>query len=100
MEGKDKRLPSHPRKAAVMTTITRKIIIPKDRRIRLDIEAPPDCPEGATIITVVFQADTDTGTNAESGAKNGLAALYGKGKGQFTMSPDFDEPLDDFKEYM
>ena len=25
---------------------------------------------------------------------------FGSGKGMFEMMPDFDEPLDDFKEYM
>ena len=25
---------------------------------------------------------------------------FGSGKGTFVMQPDFDEPLDDFKEYM
>ena len=25
---------------------------------------------------------------------------FGSGKGMFAMKPDFDEPLDDFKEYM
>ena len=25
---------------------------------------------------------------------------FGSGKGLFYMAPDFDEPLDDFKEYM
>lgn len=25
---------------------------------------------------------------------------FGIGKGSFVMAPDFDEPLDDFKEYM
>jgi hypothetical protein len=25
---------------------------------------------------------------------------FGSGKGTFEMMPDFDEPLDDFKEYM
>jgi len=25
---------------------------------------------------------------------------FGSGKGMFTMHPDFDEPLEDFKEYM
>lgn len=27
-------------------------------------------------------------------------AHFGSGKGMFTIAPDFDEPLDDFKEYM
>ena len=26
--------------------------------------------------------------------------VFGSGKGTFEMMPDFDEPLDDFKEYM
>lgn len=26
--------------------------------------------------------------------------IFGSGKGMFVMKPDFDEPLDDFKEYM
>lgn len=25
---------------------------------------------------------------------------FGSGKGMFTMQPDFDEPLEDFKDYM
>ena len=29
-----------------------------------------------------------------------LKPKFGSGKGMFVMSPDFDEPLDDFKEYM
>ena len=27
-------------------------------------------------------------------------AKFGSGKGMFVMMPDFDEPLDDFNEYM
>jgi hypothetical protein len=26
--------------------------------------------------------------------------VFGSGKGMFVMKPDFDEPLEDFKEYM
>jgi len=26
--------------------------------------------------------------------------VFGSAKGKFVLSPDFDEPLDDFKEYM
>lgn len=26
--------------------------------------------------------------------------VFGSGKGMFKMKPDFDEPLEDFKEYM
>ncbi len=33
-------------------------------------------------------------------ASNAKKPKFGYAKGQFKMSPDFDEPLDDFKEYM
>jgi hypothetical protein len=26
--------------------------------------------------------------------------VFGRSKGKYTLAPDFDEPLDDFKEYM
>jgi hypothetical protein len=32
--------------------------------------------------------------------KNAPKPKFGSGKGMFIMAPDFDEPLDDFKEYM
>lgn len=32
--------------------------------------------------------------------KNRIKPQFGCAKGRFKMSPDFDEPLDDFKEYM
>jgi hypothetical protein len=32
--------------------------------------------------------------------KNGQKPQFGSGKGMFIIKPDFDEPLDDFKEYM
>lgn len=34
------------------------------------------------------------------GNKKTKKPKFGSGKGMFVMSPDFDEPLDDFKEYM
>lgn len=79
-----------------MTTLTKEIVIPKDRRIRLDFEAPPECPEGMATITLVFTPER----KPDKRPKSGIAALCGKGKGKFTMSPDFNAPLDDFKEYM
>ena len=32
--------------------------------------------------------------------KNKKKPEFGSGKGMFLMKPDFDQPLDDFKEYM
>lgn len=36
--------------------------------------------------------------NLESG--NRKKPQFGSGKGMFVIKPDFDEPLEDFKEYM
>lgn len=33
-------------------------------------------------------------------SKNPAIPTFGSGKGMFVMNDDFDEPLDDFKEYM
>jgi len=37
---------------------------------------------------------------AETKKKKVLKRGYGKGKGTYYMSPDFDEPLEEFKDYM
>ncbi len=36
----------------------------------------------------------------EKKTKEKKRPAFGSGKGMFVMKPDFDEPLDDFKEYM
>ena len=38
--------------------------------------------------------------NKQKNKKDEGKPVFGSGKGMFTMKPDFDEPLDDFKEYM
>jgi hypothetical protein len=35
-----------------------------------------------------------------SGKNKKIVPQFGSAKGKIKMSPDFDEPLDDFKEYM
>ncbi|MBN8853362.1 MAG: hypothetical protein BGO55_18055 [Sphingobacteriales bacterium 50-39] len=35
-----------------------------------------------------------------SSKKNKIVPKFGSAKGKIKMSPDFDEPLEDFKEYM
>ena len=32
--------------------------------------------------------------------KNKSNRIFGRSKGRYTLAPDFDAPLDDFKEYM
>lgn len=40
-------------------------------------------------------------TVAAKGAKHSKSKpRFGSGKGMFVMAPDFDEPLEDFKEHM
>lgn len=39
-------------------------------------------------------------TNKKNRDKTPKKPKFGSAKGMFEMSPDFDDPLDDFKEYM
>ena len=68
-------------------TITQTVDIPADRRITIDV--PQEVPEGRTILTF-----TPVGTEPKK------VPVFGCAKGQFKMAADFDEPLEDFKDYM
>ena len=68
-------------------TIRQTVVVPADRR--LTIEVPREVPSGQVILTF---------TPAE--AKPKKARVFGCAKGQFRMAEDFDEPLEDFKDYM
>lgn len=76
-----------------MTTITKEVVIPPDRRIT--VEPPGDWPSGNARITLTVEA---TGSAAKRG--NRMRELFGKYEGRFHMAPDFTAPLDEFKEYM
>ena len=39
-------------------------------------------------------------SKTKHGDDNKPKPKFGSGKGMFKMSPDFDDPLEDFKEYM
>jgi len=39
-------------------------------------------------------------TNKNVNGKDERRPVFGSAKGMFKMMPDFDEPLEDFKEYM
>ncbi len=78
-----------------MTTVTKDIVIPPDRKITLEL--PADCPAGQATITVIVEPPPAC---VKSGGKNGIAGLRGKGKGKVWMADDFDAPLEDFAEYM
>ena len=68
-------------------TITQTVKIPADRRLIIDV--PPEIPAGRTILGF---------TPIE--AKQKKTPVFSCAKGQFKMASDFDEPLEDFKDYM
>jgi len=78
-----------------MSTIVKEVIIPKNRRMNLDIDVPADLPTGEAVITLTIEPK---GTREKP--RNRLGELFGKGKGEVWMADDFDAPLEDFKEYM
>ena len=67
--------------------ITQTVEIPANHR--LTIEVPHEVPEGPVILTY---------TPAKT--KQQKTPIFGCLKGQIWMSDDFDEPLEDFKDYM
>jgi hypothetical protein len=74
-----------------MNTITKRVTVGRDHHIRIEIDLPADFPEGDAEAIVDLKPMATT--------KNRLSEICGKGKGQFWMSDDFDEPLDDFADY-
>jgi hypothetical protein len=71
-------------------TIEQVIEVPVSRRIFLDL--PPELPVGRAKFEFTVTPETSTG--------NDRKPVFGCAKGQFRMAEDFDEPLEDFKEYM
>jgi len=70
-------------------SITQTVEIPANRRLTIDV--PRDVPTGPVILTF-----TPKVTTPKSGERGGFGCL----KGQVWMSDDFDDPLEDFKDYM
>ena len=68
-------------------TIKQTVTIPADHRLIIDV--PREIPTGPVILTF---------TPTEAEAKK--VPVFGCAKGQFRIAKDFDEPLEDFKDYM
>ena len=75
-------------------SFTKRVLIGADHHIRLDLDVPPDFPEGEAEATVKIES-----LARDLKTKNRLRSIRGKGAGCFWMSDDFDEPLGDFAEY-
>jgi hypothetical protein len=67
--------------------VTQTVDIPASRRIILDV--PPEVPIGPVILTFTPKP-----------AEQEKIPVFGCLKGQIWMAEDFDEPLEDFKDYM
>jgi hypothetical protein len=70
-------------------SVTQTVEIPASRRITLEV--PPEVPTGSVILTF---------TPKPAGQEQKKVPVFGCLKGQIKMSDDFDEPLEDFKDYM
>jgi subtilisin-like proprotein convertase family protein len=70
-------------------SVTKTVNIPASRRLTIDV--PLEVPEGQVILTFTPKA-------AQWEQKK--ERKFGCAKGQFRMAEDFDEPLEDFKDYM
>jgi len=68
-------------------TITQTVEIPPSRW--LSIEVPHEVPTGSVILTFTPTNDVEK-----------RVPVFGCAKGQFKIADDFDEPLEDFKDYM
>jgi len=69
-------------------SITQTVEVPVSHKLTIDV--PHEIPAGPVIITFTPKAVS----------KNGERGGFGCAKGEFIMADDFDEPLEDFKDYM
>jgi hypothetical protein len=70
-------------------TITQAVEIPISHRLTIDV--PREVPAGPVILTF---------TPKVAAQEQKKEREFGCVKGQFWMADDFDEPLEDFKDYM
>jgi hypothetical protein len=69
-------------------SVTQTVEIPASHRLTIDV--PPEVPAGQVILTFTPKV----------AVKNGKRGGFGCAKGEFIMKSDFDESLEDFKDYM
>ena len=77
-----------------INTFRKRVVVGPEHRVRLDLDIPPDFPEGEAEATVRLTS------SSHRPGENRLREIRGKGQGRFWMSDDFDEPLEDFAEYL
>jgi len=77
----------------------RKIIKVKNHTITVEIPDDFSNEESFEVIILPAKEELDAGIE-EHREKMSRKEAFGKYEGKIWMSPDFDEPLEDFKEYM
>lgn len=77
-----------------MSTIT--VILKADADGTLHLPIPPEWRDQKIKVSAEIEPVVTTATASQTGSLKGFGCL----KGKIQMAPDFDEPLEDFKEYM
>ncbi len=67
------------------------VFVPDTHKVYLEVDLPPDFPEGDAIVTMVFKY--------KGKHVNRMGEVMGLGAGEVWMAENFDEPLEDFSEY-
>ena len=78
----------------------RAIIKPSTPRVNLSIPAEYVGKEVEILVFPVSSADDPRKTAADADLPAQAVPVFGCLEGQIQMSDDFDEPLEDFKDYM
>ena len=84
----------------ILYSMVRTIIKPDVPRINLSIPAEYIGEEIEILVFPVNGMDTHQKIAGDFAPSTHAAPVFGCLKGQIQMSHDFDEPLEDFKEYM
>lgn len=80
-----------------MSTIMKEVTIPNTGgRIVIEVDLPVGFPGGKA--RMILESQSTGNTDGEH--VNRAAEVCGMGKGKVWVSDDFDEPLEDFAEYM
>jgi len=75
----------------------RKIIKLQNHRLIIDL---PDLIDSEEVEVIIMPIENGKPVSVEDSGKISRKDLCGLWKGKIWMSPDFDEPLEDFREYM
>jgi hypothetical protein len=89
------------KKIVYTVLMVRTIIKPDTSRVNLSIPTEYIGEELEILVFPINSTDTPPkSTNDDYTSPNRAVPVFGCLKGQIQMSDDFDEPLEDFKEYM